>query len=152
MDVCSALVAYLQPPEAVHPREGSFHGPPVSSELFAGVDASPCYARGYSPLPQSLAASRKIVSLVSMELVGAFARPAPRSADRLDGIHGLFQDLRVVDVGRRVAHRERDAAAVDHKMALRALLSLIRRIRSGLLAPPGAATLDESKEALSQSI
>jgi hypothetical protein len=27
MDVVSALVAYLQAPEAVHPQQGSFHHP-----------------------------------------------------------------------------------------------------------------------------
>jgi hypothetical protein len=66
--------------------------------------------------------------------------------------HGLLQDFGVVYVCSRVDHRERDASTVDHNMALRARLSLIRRVRAGSLAPPGAATLAESKEALSQSI
>src|SRR5829696_1050543 len=38
------------------------------------------------------------------------------------------------------------------RKALRALLSFIRRIRSGLIAPPGAGTLAESNDALCQSI
>ncbi len=58
----------------------------------------------------------------------------------------------VVDVGRRVPHRERDAASVDHNVALRALFAAIRRVRAGLFAPPGAGTAAESKEALPQSM
>jgi len=46
----------------------------------------------------------------------------------------------VVDVGRRVDHTEWDASSVDHKMALGALFALIRRIRSGFLAPGGGYT------------
>src|SRR5215210_1989773 len=152
MDVISALVAHLQPTVAVHPRQGSFYDPPVSPQLLAGFDASAGYPRGYAPLPQGLAASREVVGLVGMQLLGALARPATGLLDRLDGIHGFLLDLGVVDVCSRVDHRQRDASSVDHNMALRALFALIRRVRAGLLAPPGAGTLDESKDALSQSI
>src|SRR5215204_2369901 len=58
----------------------------------------------------------------------------------------------VVDVGSRVNQREWDASSVEHNMALRALLSFIRRIRSGLFAPPGAGMLAASNDALYQSI
>jgi len=153
MDVTPALIAYLQAPVAIDPRQGPLHYPPVSSELLARFNATPSNSRGYAPLPQGLAASREVVSLLSMQLLRAFARaPTRRLADRRDSIHDFFEDLRVMDIGRRVDHRERDSAPVANNMALRALLSLIRRIRSGLLAPPGAATLAESKDALSQSI
>src|SRR3712207_502997 len=153
MDVVASLIAYLQPPVAVHPRQRSFHNPPVSSQLLAGFDATPSYPGGYAPLPQSLAASREVVALVGVQLLRALARtPTRRLADRLDGVHGLFQDLRVVDIGRRVGHRQRGASPVDHNMTLRALFALIRRVRAGLLAPPGAGTRAESKDALSQSI
>jgi hypothetical protein len=153
MDVVAALVAHLEAPVAVHPRQSSFHHPPVSSQLLAGFDASPCYPGGYAPLPERLAASREVVSLVGMQLLRALARASTRRlADRLNGIHGLFQDLGVVDVGSCMEHRERDASSVDHNMALRARFALIRRIRAGSLAPPGAATLAESKDALSQSM
>jgi hypothetical protein len=136
MDVLSALVAYLQPPEAVHPRQSSFHDPPVSTQLLAGFDASPGYPRGYAPLPQSPAASREVVGLVGVQLVGTLARASTMGlANRRYGVHGFIQSLGVVDVGGRVDHRERDAASVDHNVALRARFAFIRRIRSGLLAP-----------------
>jgi hypothetical protein len=87
MDVVSAFVAHLQPPEAVHPRKRSFHDPPVSPQLLARFDASPGDAWSYAPLPQSLAASREVVDLVGVQLLRALARSAARRlADRLDGM------------------------------------------------------------------
>jgi len=153
MDVVASLVTHLQPPVAVHPRQGSFHNPPVSPQLLTGLDTPPGYPRDYAPLSECLTASREVVSLVGMQLLGTLARASTRRlADRRDSIHGLLQGLRVVDVGCRVDHRERDASSVDHNVALGALFALIRGIWAGLSTPPGAATLAESKEALSQSI
>jgi hypothetical protein len=152
MGVVSTLVAHFQPPEAVDPRERSFHRPPVSAQLLAGLDAPPSDSGDYASLPEVSATSREVVALVGMQLLGALARSATRSLDRLDGVHRLLQDLGVVDVRARVDHRERDAISVDHDVALRARLALVRRVRAGLLAPRGAATLDESKDALSHSI
>src|SRR5829696_9339350 len=137
MDAVSALVAHLQSPQAVQPRQSSLHYPPVSAQLLTGFDAPPGYPRGYAPLPQGLAASREVVSLVGVQLLGALARAATRTLDGLDGVHGLFQDPGVMDVGRRVDHRERDTSPVDHNVALRALFALIRRVRSGSFAPRG---------------
>src|SRR5215218_7372279 len=137
MYVVPPLVAHLQPPGAIEPRERPFHNPPVASQPLAGFDAPSGYPRGYAPLPERLAAAGEVVALVCVQLLGALARAAAGFADRLDGIHGLFQDLGVVDVGSRVDHRERDASPVDHNMALRARFALIRRIRSGFLAPRG---------------
>src|SRR5215204_3303666 len=138
MDVVSALVAHLQPPEAVQPRQSPLHYPPVSAQLLPGFDAPPSYPRGYAPLPQGLAASRKVISLVGMQLVGSLARtPTRRLADRFDGIDCLFQYLGVVNVGSRVDHGQRDASPIYHNMALRALFALICRVRAGLLAPRG---------------
>jgi hypothetical protein len=62
--IVASLVAHLQPPVAVHPREGSFHNPPVSPQLLAGFDAPPCYSGGYAPLPERLSATREVVALV----------------------------------------------------------------------------------------
>ena len=137
MDVVSPLVAYLQPPEAVYPRQCPLHHPPVPAQLLAGADAAPGDARGYASLLESLAASREVVALVGVQLLRTLSRSATRTLDGLYSVYGLFQNLRVVDVGRRVNHRKRDASSVYHDMALRALLALIRWIRSGSLAPRG---------------
>jgi hypothetical protein len=74
-----------------------------------------------------------------MQLLRALARPTgfPTGAlDRLDAIHGLFQDLRVMDIGGAEDYREREASSVRHNMALRARLSLIRRTLGPVLRPP----------------
>jgi hypothetical protein len=152
MDVGSPFVAYLQSPTAVDPRQCPLHNPSVPSQPLTGLDAAPSDARGYTPLPERLPAAGEVVALIGMELLRALAWSATGLADRLDSVHNLLQDLRVVDVGGRMHHRERDAPSVDHNMALRALFAFIRRVRASLFAPPGAATLAESKEALSQSI
>src|SRR3712207_2244443 len=59
----------------------SFDRPPVSSELLAGLDASPCYAWGYAPRPEGLTAPREVVGLVGMELVGTFSWSTARLVD-----------------------------------------------------------------------
>ena len=83
MYVVSALIAYLEAPEAVHPRKRTLYRPSVSAQLLTGVDAPTSDARGYAPLPQGLATSREVVGLVSMELVGALPRSTTtRLADR----------------------------------------------------------------------
>jgi hypothetical protein len=63
MDVIAPLVAYLQPPVALHPRQSSFHNPSISSQLLASFDAPPSDTWGYAPLPECFAASREVVGL-----------------------------------------------------------------------------------------
>jgi hypothetical protein len=67
-----------------------------------------------------------------MQLLGTPPRSAPaRTLDGLYGVDEFFEDHRVVDVCGRKRYREWDAPSVRNNVALRALLSFIRRIRSG---------------------
>src|SRR5918997_5671561 len=50
------------------------------------------------------------------------------------------------------SYGERDADSARHKVALRAQLASIRRIRGGFLAPPLAGMLPEPSEARNRSI
>src|SRR3712207_5137628 len=155
VDVVPPLVAYRQPAVARKPRQRAFHHPPVPSQPLTRVDPAPGDARLYAPPSQSLPAAGGVVALVGMQLLGALARPAgttTRPLDRLDGVHRLLKDLRVVDVCGAEHYRERDAPSVRNNVALRARFAFIRRIGPGLLAPLLADTLAESKEARSQSI
>src|SRR5215212_5393348 len=150
--VVPPLVAHLQAPVAVQPRQSPLHHPPVPPQPFAGLDPAPSDARSYAPLPQGLPAPGEVVALVGVQLLGALARATARLTDRSHGVYRLLQYLGVVDVGRRVDHRERDAVSLDHEVPLGARFAPVRRVRASLFAPPGAATAAESKDARSQSI
>ena len=155
VDVIAPLIAYREPAVTGEPGQCALHHPSVPSQPLARVDPAPSDARLYAPLPQGLAAAREIVALLGVQLLRTLARPAPTAMgllDRLDGVHGLLQDRRVVDVGGREDYRERDAPSVRNNMALRSRFAFIRRIRPGLFAPLLAGTLAESNEALSQSM
>jgi hypothetical protein len=88
-----------------------------------------------------------------MQFLGTPPRSSPTGT--LDGLYSIeefFKDHRVVDVCGREHYRERDAPSVRNKVALRALLSFICRIRCGFWAPLLAGMEAESSEARSQSI
>jgi hypothetical protein len=88
-----------------------------------------------------------------VQLLGTPPRSSPTGTlDGLYSVDGFFEDHRVVDVRCRKHHRERDASSVRNKVALRALLSFIRRIRSGFWTPLLAGMEAESSEARSHSI
>lgn len=130
VDVGAPLIAHVQTTKPVEPRECTFHHPPISAEPLARFDATPRDARNDAPLAQGLAAVLEVVALIRMQLRGALARPSSPPAWQSQWrncIYRSFQHLRVVHVGARNGDGERQALAVDHKMALRPQLAAIRR-------------------------
>jgi hypothetical protein len=155
VDVVPPLVADREPAVLRKPGQRALHDPPVTPQPLARVDSASGDAWDYAPPSQGFSTTREVVSLVGVELVGTLPRSAgtaTRPPDRLDAIHGLLQDLRVVDVRGGEHYRKWEAPSVRNKVALRARFSLIRRIRSGFRAPLLAGMLAESSEARSQSI
>jgi hypothetical protein len=155
VDVVAPLVADREPAVLRKPGQCALHDPPAAPQPLARVDPTAGDAWGYAPLSQGSSTTREVVSLVGMELLGTLPRSAgtaTRPLDRLDSVHGLLQDLRVVDVRGGEHYRQWDAPSVRNEVALRARFSLIRRIRSGFLAPLLAGMEAESSEARSQSI
>jgi len=152
MDVGSSLVANFQAPVAVQPGVRSFDDPAMTAKSVLGLNALASNPRDDSAATQQLLVSFRLVSLVGMELVGAFARPTATTLDRRNRIQTLSEHRGLVDVGGRQQDRERDPLPVDHKMALRALFAAIRRILSGFFAPPGEATVEASIETRLQSM
>jgi hypothetical protein len=138
MEISPALVAHRQPTEACEPSQRSLDHPAMPSEPLARVDAAAGNAREDAPLAAGGTTTWVIVPFVGMQLGGTPTRPTtPVSglAERWNGIQHDLQQLRVMDVGRREPHRERDSVGVDHKMALRARFATVRGIRSSRFAP-----------------
>src|SRR5206468_3978799 len=91
----------------------------------------------------------------SIHLVRALTWSASSALHRRNSIHHLLQHRGVRHVSTRTLQRKGYASSADHKMALRAWFSLIRRVLARCLLPfftPLALTVCESKEALDQSI
>ena len=154
MNIEPSLVTNSQPPKVIEPGEGAFHNPTVLAQFLAALHSASGYARSDPSLSQRLPVRFRVVSLVSMHLVGSLTRSASPSLYRRNGINHHLQCLSVRNVGSRASYREGNSrsAEADHKMALRAWFALIRRIRSDCLAPFLARMLAESKQARSQPI
>jgi hypothetical protein len=152
MDVLASLVAHLQPPIAVQPGQGALHHPAITPQPCTGVDALTRNSRDDMTLLQRPMTARIVISFVRVQLVGSLPWPSARSENSGNGIDHRLQHLRIVDVCSRMPDRQRDTSAVDHKVALRARFAPVRRIGTGFLSPPGAATVPESSEARDQSI
>src|SRR5215212_6736302 len=153
VDVVAPLVANGEPAELGEPRKCTLHHPPITTQLLTTLDSFPGYPNLYTALAESLTTLLEIISFVGVQLIGALPRSA--STRTLDGLYGVYQflkDCRFVFVCCSDHHRERDSTPVANNMALRARFSLIRRIRSGFVAPFLAGMEAESNEALSQSI
>jgi hypothetical protein len=148
-------VAFISDDEAaelVEPGEGPFDDPSMLSKMRAAFDAAPRDARRDVAAAQVTAAEGVVISLVGMELVGAFARASALSSNGLYGVDDPRQNFAVVTVGAGQDDGERKAAAVDDDMAFRARPAAIGRVRADRFAPFLAATDEESADARDQSI
>src|SRR5215210_7995536 len=153
VDVVAALVANREPAVLGKPGQCALHHPPVPTQFLAALYALSCYTALYPAFPQGSFALLVVIGFVGMQLFGTFPRPTPTGTlDGLNSVDELFEDHRVVDVCCAEHYRQRDAPSVRNKVALRALLCFICRIRSGFCAPLLAGMEAESREARSQSI
>jgi hypothetical protein len=161
VNVITALITDSQPPVAIKPGESALNHPSVSAQPLATLHSFTCYATPDPSLTKRRSTPAVVIRFVSVPLVRALARAARLTTwafDRLNAVHHLFQDHRVVGVSTRQFHRQRDAPSLDHNMALRARFALIcgvRPNRSGLWVPlftPLARMVSLSKLALDQSI
>src|SRR5215204_3102356 len=152
MDVVLALVANRESAVLRKPGQRALHNPPVAPQLLAALYALSCYAALYPAPSQGCLALLVVVGLVGVKLLRTLPRSATGTLDGLYTVDELFEDHRVVDVCGSEHYRQWDTPSVRNKVALRALLSFVCRIRSGFLAPFLAGIEAESSEARSQSI
>ncbi len=127
MEVGAALVADTEALEAGELGEGSFHHPPVPSQMGAAVHAAsrdPWLDPTGAALP---AAASVIVVLVGVQLVRALARPTMAfGSHALHGVQGGHQHHAVVPSGPAQDNAERRAAGGRDEGALRARPAAIR--------------------------
>ena len=151
MNISPSLIAHLQAPKPIQPRERSLHHPAMPAQALAGVNALSSNSRDDVPVTQGLTMTGRVICLISMQLVRTLARSATSLWKGRYSIHHHQEHLRVMDICTRVSYRQGDTTSVYHKMALRTRFASIRRIWAGLLSPPGAGTLAESIDARDQS-
>ena len=152
MNVIKPFIPNTQAAKAVEPGPGALHYPTIATQPLARFNASARDARCDAALPQFAAQRASIIGFVGMQLLRPLTwTPLAAAPNRRDGIHNFEHHPRVMDVSRTQECRERDALALDHKMALRARFAAIRRILAGFCAPFRAGTEKESTEARDQS-
>ena len=151
MNIRSTFIAHLQSPIAIQPSQGSFNDPTMLAQLFTPIYLPPRNSRKNVMLTQKRSIPEAIVAFVGMQFLWTLAWATTLLVNGGDGLHQLWQQSGLVDIGRCVTNHQRNALSFDHKMALRARFSSIRRVRAGLFAPPGAGTIPASTQARDQS-
>ncbi|ARU21109.1 hypothetical protein RSSE_p1745 (plasmid) [Ralstonia solanacearum] len=152
MSLKRTLETNAQLAESSKPGMGAFDHPAMLAEPVVLLDATASDPGSHAPLAQMPAASREVVSLIRMKLVGAASRAAIESGHARDGVNEHLEHHRVVTIGTGDHQRQRHAAPIYDEMALATELAAIRWIRPRLLAPRGLATVAPSTLARLQSI
>ena len=140
MDVLVAVVADEQSLEVVQPGEGALDDPAVAAEPGA-VRGLAAGDHGLDPaLPYLAAVLVVVVAAVGDQAVGTATRPADVAAHGRHGVEQRQQLRDVVAVAARQAPGEREPAAVDQEVVLRARAAAVDRARTGRAAPFFACT------------
>lgn len=152
MDISSTLKPDPQTAETFQPRQSALHDPAMFAQVRMGIHSPAAKARGNASFLQCQAMAVTVVTPVCMQFDGSVSQHSIWPRQCRDGIHHFQQHGNVTYIGGGMPYCERDSLGVDHKMALRARFSAIRRIWAGFFAPPGAGTLPASMLARDQSI
>src|SRR5215216_2881262 len=152
MDISPPFVADREAPEAIEPGERALDDPAVATQAVAGVDAFTRNADLDVATAQGGSAPRIVIALIRMEFDRPLASLSGGRLGRGDGIQQQLEDLRVVAIGSSQERGKREAAPLDHNMALRARFAPIRWIRADGVAPLLAGMLALSREARLQSM
>lgn len=152
MNLSQSLITNLQSAITVEPTVRAFHHPTMSPQFLRRFNIFARNAWRDAAASQRSPLLSRVRGFVGMQLLRAFTRASPGALDRRDGVNSFFHHLDVVNIGRRDSQRERNALALDHQMAFRALFAAIRWILPGFIAPFCAGTTEESREARDQSM
>ncbi len=125
----NAVVAHLHAAEVLQPRDGALDFPaaPVTAQLSSVLVApqNAVAAIGNdevnAPQPQALPQRVAVISLVGHHPPGVASRPTPSRPRHADQRQRAFRELVLRWLGIRELNSQRNAPAVDHHHALRAL-------------------------------
>jgi len=151
MNVLTPFVTNPQPPVLVQPGKGAFNHPTLAAQALFRFNTSSGNAWHDPALAQLAPEGCRRVGFVRMQFGWTTTRPTASASDRWNGIHHALGLGYFVDVRRGRFDRERGAAGVDHKMALRARFAAIRWIRPSARPLFGAGTVAASKTTRDQS-
>lgn len=153
MDVGSSVVADSESSVAVKPGDGPFNDPSMLAKAGVRRHTTPSDSVLDMTLPATSPTALVIVAFVGVQLVGTLPRTTSSAClYRDDGIEEFFEELGVMGVGRGEEDGERRSVPVDNNVVFGPLFAPVRRVLPRFLAPPGAGTLPESREARDQSI
>ena len=96
MDICTPLVAHLEPAEPIEPGQRALHDPAVAPQSLTGLDATPRDARDDATPAQCLPTPRIIVALIGMQFVRTSAWSPTTLAgqmQRRNGVNGHLEQL-----------------------------------------------------------
>lgn len=155
MNVEPSLITNSQSAVVVEPRQCALDYPSVPAQPLSALHATSGYSGSNAPLTERFPTPCKVVPFISVQLGWSLAPTSaklPRLLDGFDSINHISEGIAVMNVGCSTDYRKGNSLSVDHKMALRARFSFIRRIRPGSFAPFLALTVAESTAARDQSI
>lgn len=155
MNVKPPLITNGQSAEVVEPGKGALNHPSVSSQLLATLDTFAGYTRSDASLAEGCSVSLGVVPFVGVHFDRALSRSTSFAVQRRNGIHHLLKHRGVRHVRSRAFYGQWYASPFDHKVALRAWFSPIRRVWACSFAPfftPLAGMVAESTDALDQPI
>ncbi len=142
MEIDAAFKADAQFAHACEPGMGALDDPAMTAQPVVARDP-----RNDAALLEEGATAVDVVSLVGVQFVWPTSRAPWFATNWRQGVDQLLEHDRVVPIGAGDAHRQGDAVAIDDQMPFAAEFAAIGRVRPGIWAPRGEATLAASRPA-----
>ncbi len=147
MEIDAAFKADAQFAHACEPGMGALDDPAMAAQPVVARDPLACDPRNDAALLEEGATAVDVVSLVGVQFVWPTSRAPWFATNWRQGVDQLLEHDRVVPIGAGDAHRQGDAVAIDDQMPFAAEFAAIGRVRPGIWAPRGEATLAASRPA-----
>lgn len=145
MDIDPAFETDAQLAHAREPSMSALDYPTIASQPIVAFYPLAGDTRGDTSLVEVIAAAVDVVGLVGVQLARPALRTPRLASDRGQCINQLLEYHRVVPVGSGDTERQGNAVAVGDQVPLATELTAIGRVRPGVGAPRGAATLAASR-------